>query len=70
MQPTRILIKPTSNDLLVRNPFTKRLVAPAGEETLDHTYWRRLAKQGDITIENIISDQGNLKDAKKIEVKK
>lgn len=45
----RILIKPLNN-LLVRNPFTKRLIAPAGEEVLEHTYWRRLEKQGDISI--------------------
>lgn len=60
----RILIKPL-NGLMVRNPFTKRNVAPAGEETLDHTYWRRLEKQGDISIEFPIKEKPKTAEGKK-----
>lgn len=46
----RIFIKPVGN-LSVRNPFTKKLVKPQGEDTMDNIYWRRLERQGDITIQ-------------------
>lgn len=45
----RIFIKP-KKDLLVRSPFNKRVIAPAGEEVNEDNYWLRLEKQGDITI--------------------
>lgn len=48
----RILIKPLNN-LFVSNPFTKLRVKAEGEETIDHIHWRRLEKNGDISIEEI-----------------
>lgn len=52
----RIFIKPKEG-LNVRNPFTKKIVAPAGEEVNEHTYWLRLQKQGDITISEVKEDK-------------
>lgn len=66
----RILIKPLNN-LIVRNPFTRKIVAPAGEETLDHTYWRRLEKQGDISIAKVeVAKADNVKNTTQAEAKK
>lgn len=56
----RIFIKPKA-DLLVRNPFNKRHIAPIGEEVNEHTYWLRLAKQGDITISDVKEDVKDIK---------
>jgi hypothetical protein len=59
----RIFIKPLNN-LKVFNPFTKRYVAPGGEETIAHTYWTRLEKQGDIEISEKRPEQTETKPKK------
>lgn len=49
---------------MVRNPFNKRMIAPAGEEVTENTYWLRLQKQGDITISDVKDDVKDKKGGK------
>jgi len=64
----RIFIKPKPG-LLVRSPFNMRIVAPAGEEVNEDTYWLRLARQGDITISEIEEKKDDIKESKAKEAK-
>jgi len=47
----RITVTPTE-DRVVRDPKHGRIVPPEGSEVVASSYWRRLALDGDITIED------------------
>lgn len=46
----RIKVTPVENRV-VRDPQTTRLVPPEGSEVVATAYWRRLALDGDVTVE-------------------